>query len=152
MKLNLGVIDQLYENGVATGKVANILEAEYGIMGIFAAQNLQYIADQLAQSITDNLEQIVQTGNLPTGLNIFAQGENNIAQKFRAFLDANGTGIVTKASTIGISKRFKDAGNTKGLRVNMPGSAQVRPSFIDTGLYQNSMRAWIEETNPVIAG
>jgi hypothetical protein len=147
MKLHLGVVDQLYENGTPTGKVAQVLELKYGIMQTFADQNLQFMADQLAQSLSDQLEMIVALGDKAPNVDVYAQGTNNIEQKFREFLNRNGTGIVTKASTQGVSGRFKDRLNTKGKRKADPNlsEGQVRPSFIDTGLYQSSFKTWVEE-------
>jgi hypothetical protein len=147
MKVHLGIVDTLYENGTPSAKVARILEGKYGIMDTFAQKNLQFIADQLAQSLTDNLEQILKLGAKAPNTNVYAQGNSNIEQKFREFLNRNGTGIITKASTIGTSGRFKDVHNRKGKRKVDPNlrTGQVRPSFIDTGLYQQSMRCWVEE-------
>jgi len=148
MELNLGVVDQLYENGESTAKVARVLEDKYGIMQTFVDNNLQFIADQLANSVADNLETILGSGQkLGADTNLFTQGTNNIEQAFREFLDRNGTGIVTQASTQGTSGRFKDEGNKKKKRKKDPRllEGQVRPSFVATGLYQASSKVWTNE-------
>jgi hypothetical protein len=140
MKVQLGVLDQMYRTGESTGDVAKILEGHYGIMAIFAAQQSTQIANSLAVSLADATEAIMSGAPMA---NPYAEG--TIQEAFRKFLDQNGTGIITKASKQGVSGRFKDQNNTEGKRGPMNDSGQVRPSFIDTGLYQNSFRAWIEE-------
>lgn len=142
MKLHLGVIDQTYRNGTPISKVAQILEAKYGIMATFYARQEQTIANHLATSLSDAVEARMTGAPI---VNPYAEGTDEIQEAFRDFLDRNGTGIITKASTQGVSGRFMDKDNKKGERGPMNAEGQVRPSFIDTGLYQNSFRAWVEE-------
>jgi hypothetical protein len=142
MKLHLGVIDQKYRTGKDVAEVAKILEGKYGIMAIFAAQQQNEIANALATSLADATEALM-TGT-PVA-NAYAEGTEEIQKNFRKFLDMNGTGIITEASKKGVSGRFMDKNNTKGKRLPENSNGQVRPSFIDTGTYQNSFRAWIEE-------
>ncbi|MFM0010960.1 hypothetical protein [Paraburkholderia sediminicola] len=142
MRLQLGVLDQTYRTGESTGTVAKILEGRYGIMAIFAAQQSTQIANSLAVSLADATEAIMSGAPMA---NPYAEGTDQIQEAFRKFLDMNGTGIITQASKQGVSGRFKDKNNTEGKRGPMNDLGQVRPSFISTGLYQNSFRAWIEE-------
>lgn len=142
MKIHLGVLDQNYRSGQSVGDVAKILEGRYGIMAIFAARQSTQIANHLATSLADATEALMM--GQPVA-NAYAEGTDQIQEDFRKFLDQNGTGIITKASEKGVSGRFADKNNTKGLRGPMNSQGQVRPSFIDTGLFQNSFRAWIEE-------
>ena len=68
----------------------------------------------------------------------FAAGESQIENRFKQFLSLREVeklgipGVPTKAALAGVSHRFK---GKKGGR---------RPSFIDTGLYQASFKAWID--------
>lgn len=142
MKLHLGVIDQKYRDGKDVGEVAKILEAKYGVMAIFAAQQTNQIANSLATSLADAVE--ARMMGAPVA-NPYAEGTDQIQEAFRTFLDMNAHGIITQASKQGVSGRFMDKNNTKGKRAVMNANGQVRPSFIDTGLYQTSFRAWIEE-------
>ncbi|MCO4880231.1 hypothetical protein [Paraburkholderia caribensis] len=145
MKLHFGVIDQQYRNGQSTGEVATILEKKYDVMGTFAAHSTSDIKDALTNSIGDAVQAIMSGQPVPA--DPFAEGTDEIQEKFRRFLDTNAHGIVTDASKQGVSGRFKDKYNRQGKRGQAPGlsSGQVRPSFIDTGLYQNSFKAWVEE-------
>ena len=139
MILHLGVIDVPYVdegNLQTTGNVAQWLENRYGIMGFFAVQHGEDIADAMANSIAGALESLMM-GAPPNG-NPFAESMGQIEDFFRASLDAKEydglPGVPTKRSLDRASLRFKSKKNPK-----------ERPSFIDTGLYQASFRAWIDE-------
>lgn len=131
MKLCLGVEDSIpYDDGENTHKVAGYLEKNYGIMGLFYDQFNTKIAGlieaDLCESLENRLNGVMDRGDL------FADSMQEIETTFRHALDSGFTGIVTKAAMMRVSKRFKSK-RKKG----------VRPSFIDTGLYQASFRAWI---------
>jgi hypothetical protein len=134
VKLLLGVIDIPYadEPGTTTGDVATILEGKYQIMEKFYDRHGDDMADELADGFAGALENIMAGGppNLP-----FQSGMPKTERAFRTFLDLEeikGDGIPTQAALDGVSKRFK---RNHGPR---------RPSFIDSGLYQASMKAWLE--------
>ena len=67
----------------------------------------------------------------------FAAGTSAVEQQFKSFIGAKGLdgdpGVPTLASLRGVSHRFKN-------RRGAPG----RPSFVDTGLYLNSFKAWVD--------
>lgn len=119
-----------------TGDVAGWLEKKYGVMQAFVDMQLPAIAAELENSMAGALESMMM-GAPPSG-KPFASAESNIAQMFKTFL-AEGeiehsgiSGVPTAAALRGVNHRLK---------VNR---GSPRPSFIDTGLYQQSFIAWIE--------
>lgn len=145
MKLNIGVIDYQYtgnEKAVTTGDVANILEKRYGVMTGFALEHLGDIADDMAESYAGALESVLM--GAPPG-NPAAQATSKIAGRAKLYLSSQeaervlspGTSkypVPTKAAIDGIKHRLKK-----------PRTGRRRPSFIDTGMYENSLIAWTEE-------
>lgn len=120
-----------------TGEIAEILEDKYHIMEHFVQLHGEEIGAALEDGLAGALETVLMGGNPPPDL--YARGEAKIEELFRRFLsqkemDALGyPGIPTKAALTGVSHRFKQ-------RRGPP-----RPSFIDTGTYQDSFRLWMEE-------
>ena len=142
-KLHLGVVEQPYSEipglehvAVTTGDVAEWLESKYHVYEIFFEEHVKDIANAMTESMAGSLETFMQTGVAP--LDPLLQAESVIETIFKAFLtnkemEALGyPGVPTRAALEGISKRFK---NHRGPR---------RPSFIDTGLYQASFKAWFD--------
>ena len=140
MILSLGVYDVPYtESNETTGDVAEMLEARYNVMGTFyemkGAEITQAIESSIAGAITN-----LMAGAPMHGIAAFAEAESEIGSLFRKFLDdkeieghtSPGTSP-TKAALDGVNHRLKIK---KGPR---------RPSFIDTGLYQQSFVAEIKE-------
>lgn len=143
MKLVLGVLDVAYSDAgssgaMTTGDVAKILEDRYHVMETFYESRRQQVGEWLADSVAGAIDALVRGRNVPPTFD----AEQKIEASFRAYLAANEwSGIVPitqqiTAAQMGMSKRFK-AGHSKGHK--------ERPAFIDTGLYQASFRAWIEE-------
>ena len=160
MILHLGVIDMPYADAPkkhqrksggtpneTTGDVAEILEAKYGVMEQFFKAHEQDIATSLESSIASALENLIASkgssltkqilAGTSTGL---AQAESEIKDKFSNFLSNKEVetlgiaGVPTRAALDGVSHRFKNPYKKR----------PARPSFIDTGLYQTSFRAWVE--------
>ena len=154
--LNLGVIEVAYSDASGggaktTGDVAQILEDKYHVMMTFYETRKDKIDDWLAGSVADAVDILVSTGRnvMPT-----LEAEQKIETEFRAFLDANEMGTLsflseaereyflanspayTGAANAGVSHRKKNPYAKK----NKP-----RPVFVDTGLYQDSFRAWVSE-------
>lgn len=121
--------------GQTTGDIAEILEAKYGIMQTFADRHLPEIADSLADSMAGALESLMS--GAPASHSPFGEATDEIAQKFRAFLDNKEMdgmpGVPTKAALDGVNHRLK------GKR------GPPRPSFIDTGQYQAHFQDWIDD-------
>jgi len=164
--LHLGVVDFPYANlpkdykkykmksgtpGVAsTGDVATWLENKYHVMEVFFEDKHQKISDAMENSILGALESLLK-GGIATG-NPFSTAEDIIATEFKQFLSSRDIenigipGVPTQAALDGVSHRFKNprfktVGKGKNKRlVKRP----RRPSFIDTGVYQASMRAWFD--------
>jgi hypothetical protein len=149
--LHLGVIDVPYSQQrgpgakhtratITTGDVAEILEGRYGVMQKFYEQNEEAIAEQLTQSLVDAAEAMMQ--GAPTTLDPFGSATSKIEDRFKQFLSlqeldkAGIPGIPTKAAQEGRSSRFK---KRKG--------GAPRPSLIDTGLYQSSFKAWVDNSD-----
>lgn len=150
MKLALGVIDLPYvaqkplsakgtkstPDQTTTGKVAAILEAKYGVMGAFYELHQQDIAEALAISMQETLEALMM--GAPASIDPFGAAMSETEQLFRTFLDDKEievmgiAGVPTQASLDGVNHRMKIK---KG---------EPRPSFVDTGLYQSSFKAWIK--------
>lgn len=150
MILHLGVIDLPYANVPAekgrsrskvasgtqtTGDVATWLENKYHAMEHFAELHGPDIAAAIENALAGNLETLLSGQPIAS---IVAGADSAIEEAFRKFitskeLDALGyPGIPTRAAVEGLSHRFK---NRKG---------SPRPSFVDTGAYVNSFKAWVD--------
>lgn len=139
--LHLGVLDMPYadEGGKTTYEVAGYLENRYHIMEVFFTMNERFFGDTMADSVSNALTAIMngadQTTFDPTG-----EGMSEIEDRFRTFLsmrelDGVVPGVPTTAARMGVSHRFKRPHARRA----------ARPSFIDTGLYQSTFRAWMDD-------
>ncbi len=153
MKLHLGVLDVAYSSSYApakrlsqspprsnsTGDVAEILEARYGVMAKFYELHGQEIADDVAEVLQDKLEALLL--GAPVSEELLPEGSlSKIEERFRKMLDdkeldGQVAGVPTQASLRGVSHRL----------LHPYARRSPRPSFIDSGQYQDSMRAWVEE-------
>lgn len=121
-----------------TGDVAEILEAKYHVMQIFFNLHQDFIVGELEASLEGALQNL--SLGAPRSISISAEAESAIENQFRQFLalremDGLGyPGVPTKASLRGVSHRFAHPYARRA----------SRPSFIDTGLYQASFRAWMD--------
>lgn len=147
--IHLGVIDVPYANAPATGKrnkksaanittgdVAEILEHQYGVMEAFVDLNRPKVMQALEDSLQDALEMQLLGG--PSGGDLFGPATSAIESEFKQalserFLDGL-PGVPTKAAEAGVSHRFK----------HPYAKRPARPSFTDTGLYQASMKSWVD--------
>ena len=125
--------------GVTTGDVAGWLENRYHIMELFFETHHQEITALLAEAMAGQLENLLAGGS-SVEINPLAGGTEEIENLFRKFLSDREVetlgipGVPTQAALKGVSARFKSGYNPKGRR----------PSFIDTGLYEASFRAWAD--------
>lgn len=121
-----------------TGDVAEILEARYSIMGTFYELHGDEIAGTMEDVIAGKFENLLM--GAPYSGQIFEEGDlSSVEQSFRKFLDDEGmdgraAGVPTAAALAGVNHRLKHP-YAKG---NSP-----RSSFIDSGLYQDSVRVWV---------
>jgi len=134
--LHLGVIDIPYEEeSVTTGDVAEELEARYGVMQFFFDSHSAEIIKLMENDIAGALENFMAGAPLPS--NPFLESMGRVHELFSNFIimqQMNGQpGVPTLRALEGISRRLK---NKKG---------PPRPSFLDTGLYMASMRAWVTD-------
>lgn len=121
-----------------TGDVAEILEAKYGIMDTFAFMRLPDIAKELENSIAGELESLMMGGSGSS--NPFKSAESAIESMFKNFLakgdieHAGIEGVPTQAAIKGVNHRLAHPYAKSNPR---------RESFIDTGTYAASFKAWI---------
>jgi hypothetical protein len=149
--IHLGVHDFYYgDTGLSTGDVAKILEARYGIMQAFWDRNVQDIARLMEESYAKAIKAVI-AGADPSKISPAAGAASKIERMFKESLAAKAydqilPGVPTKAALLGVSHRkampyakYKYRGG-KRTKVRRPS----RPSFIDTGLYQNSFTMWMD--------
>jgi hypothetical protein len=121
-----------------TGDVAGWLENRYHVMEIYYELHQAKIADDFANSVSGSLETFLMGG--PANLDVMGTVASQIEDGFKQMLsgrelDSLGVpGIPTAAAQAGKSSRFKSGFNK---------TRSPRPSFIDTGLYQASFKAWV---------
>ena len=142
MILHLGVTDVAYSNAsedgassaTTTGQVAEILEAEYDVMHVFYAKYEKEIAEQISQRLKVLLEARLQGGGSSVAMReIFLPKTETAFKKYLDMREWRGvTGRVIMAAVMGVSHRKKDKKRVTS-----------RPEFIDTGLYQQSMKEWL---------
>lgn len=126
-------------NEKTTGDIAEILESKYGVMEAFFDNKEVEIVGHLTESLAGALEDLI-AGAPTADRDPFAEGASQIEEMFRNFLSSREAehigidGTPTKAAKKGINHRLKHPYAKANPR---------RPSFIDTGLYQASMKAWV---------
>lgn len=120
-----------------TGDVAEILEKNYNIMEFFWILYGDKIQDALIDSMEGAAESIAM--GAPSTIDPYGEAASTIESLFRDMLTQQKMdgqpGIATQAAKDGVSHRFK----------NPYAKRQPRPSFIDTGLYEGSFRAWVDD-------
>lgn len=134
MKLVFGVWNVPYgTDGTTTGDVARDLEKRYGIMQKFVEMNKKMIAKEVMEELLGAKR---RRSNHPMDA-ISARLKQAISNKE---FDGVLPGVPTKAATQGISTRFKSGKRRSKIKRGTP-----RPSFIDSGLYQGSIRVVLED-------
>ncbi|WP_232458245.1 hypothetical protein [Burkholderia ubonensis] len=139
MEIHLGVIEQAYKNGTMVPEVAQYLEDDYGVMQVFVDLHIKEISESVAQAVSDAMDD--QLMGLPVSPDIYQASMEEIQSAFRIFLDneeypaQSFPQVPTQAALDGVNHRLLHPYTSKN---------PSRPSFIDTGEYQNSFRAWVE--------
>jgi hypothetical protein len=122
----------------STGDVAQWLEKKYDVMQGFVDLHIKDIAQMMTDSVQGSIESLMQGGSPRS--NPFGSATAKIEKMFKfQYLDkeeitqTGATGVPTQAALNGVNHRLKSR------------RGPARPSFIDTGLYQSSFKAWIEK-------
>lgn len=124
---------------MTTGDLAEILESKYGLYSVFLDANLEKIEEQVAESLSDAIDNML--AGAPAPENPLAGAEQAMARDFINFLDTSEIekigvrGTPTEAALKGVNHRLK---LRKGGR---------RPSFIDTGTLRAATTAWIDTSS-----
>ncbi len=142
LRLSLGVVEVPYddEHGTTTGEVAQFLEDTYHPIETFYGLRQQKIADDIANGLSGALETMLMGGPSTSIEKAAEQALGGTEADFRQFLSTGEMermgipGVPTQAALKGVNHRLKHPYSEKNRR---------RPSFVDTGLYQSSFRAWI---------
>lgn len=152
VKLVMGVIDIPYANAPrdpdtkaksgtqTTGDVAGWLEEKYGLMQHFYDAHQTDIAADFENALAGALETVLMGGPAPR--DVFAGATSKVEERFKTFLSSKEAervgmaGVPTQAALNGVNHRLKHPYRKSNPR---------RPSFIDTGMFQASMKAWTEE-------
>lgn len=125
--------------GKTTGDVAEILEAKYHVMESFFELHEQEIADDLAVSMKNSLEDALS--GAPVQNYGLMDSEAFIQELFVKFIDSKEMdglgvpGVPTGAARRGVNHRLLHP---------FAKDNPARPSFRDTTTYEGAMRAWIE--------
>jgi hypothetical protein len=137
LTLHLGVLVQPYRNnGLTTADVAEFLESKYGLMEAFYRVHGDIVMGAMAKSLEGSMESLL----MGKRVNPWGYATQVIQREFREFISSREAervgipGTPTKAALRGVNHRLKHPYASRNAR---------RPSFIDTGLYQASMRAWV---------
>jgi hypothetical protein len=124
---------------ISTGDVAGFLEDRYRIMEVFYHAHEKPILGMLEDAMRGRLEDILMGAPVNT-TDPTLEGISAIEARFKKFIAEREIetfgipGVPTQAALKGVSHRHKKK-TTGKLR---------RPSFIDTGLYLQSFKAWVE--------
>ena len=146
MKIVLGVLDAPHmeylhgmpakESDLMIGDLAEILESKYRIMQTFADMRKGEIAKAVKEAIALKIKAEIR--GVKTPVNHLARAFGQIEHSFKDFIatqqmDGRVAGVPTMASLMGVNHRLKHP---------YASSNPVRPSFIDTGQYVASFKAW----------
>lgn len=152
MRLELGVQEFLYADAgesETTGQVAEWLENKYHIMRSFFEIKEEQINEEIANFFAGLIESLAMGMPMQAAITRLQTGIfDKIERMFRDFLDAEEmnkilpTHMHSQAAKKGIRTRMK-----KKIREGV-----ARAAFVDTGMYQASFRAWLEEAGPALFG
>jgi hypothetical protein len=154
MILHLGVGDVPYNQApsprqkkpragtVTTGDVAGWLENRYHVMEIFYLENQAFVAAALEDGLQGALESLLQ-GASPRH-DPFGSGTSKIEDRFKQFLSL---GEIDKLGIPGVpTQAAKDraSGKVRSPRFKNKRATGAAVSFIASGLYQTSFKAWVD--------
>jgi hypothetical protein len=136
--LHLGEVDIPYVNdGKTTVEVARILEAKYHVIEVFSEIHRDLIETTIVESLQDAVTNMLM--GAPVSVDPYGDAMAVIGARFKTFIDMKEMehlgipGVPTQAAKDGVSHRFKSKRGPKN-----------RPSFQDTGLFEDSFVPWVE--------
>lgn len=133
--LNLGVDPEnmpYADDGKTVGDVAEILEDKFGVMGIFAGLHGKDIAENLADSLAGELENIAAGKRVPADPLLSAYPK--IEATFRRYIEKEEHGIHLKKHDT------RPAGTRKKRQYRKVEAKHT--AFVDTGAYKASFKVW----------
>ena len=134
-KLGKGVrIAKGYGEGTTSAEVAKELEERYNLVDTFYLGVEDELSSALEEFYGEKIEAIMM--EKPPKKILGDELTSKVEEEFRKYLLKEEHGIHTLAARRGVSHLSPQPYSRK----NPP-----RPSFIDTGLYMKSFRAWIED-------
>jgi hypothetical protein len=134
MKLVLGVVEVPYAEGREdTGEVAEILEGKFHVMQTFVDMKMDQIVGFIENGIVGALES--QLLGAPAGHDTYGSAMSEVEELFHTYIDKEEHGIQTKA------KLAPKAGARRKRQYRQVAS---KITFVDSGLYRNNFKAWIE--------
>ena len=124
---------------VSTGDVASFIENRYALMETFATMHHDDIAGVLETRMQGALENAMM-GKPASDADVYGD-LSPVEEMFRRALDEREfdgviAGVPTGASLAGVNHRLR--------RPHARGNA-VRSSFVDTGMFRQSFKAWLEK-------
>lgn len=125
------------EAPTTTDKVAAILEEKYGVYAAFFEQNQDHIQAAMVHSAAGALEDLFAGSPITDP---FAEAGAEIEAGFKVWLMQ---GEIEKMGIPGVPT--KAAIERRSLRFKSKKGPSVRPSFVDTSLFESSATVWIEE-------
>jgi len=135
--LNVGVVDLPHgDDDLTTGDLAEILEAKYDLFRGFVEDNLDKIADQMADALDGALNNMLNGAAVPE--NPYAEAMEWVGARFREFINS---GEVERLGLIGVPTEAALKGVNHRLKIKRGGRRQ---SFVDTGLLVASFIAWMD--------
>jgi hypothetical protein len=130
-----------YGQGKTTVEVAAEIEARFHVVETFWDLEENGIVEMLEDALADDIEDVMAMSKV-SRKGISVKETDKIESRFRQNLTARKydgviSGVPTKASLRGVSH----------LRQNPYAARNSRPSFLDTGMYSRSFRAWVEDVD-----
>ena len=168
MKLHLGVVDVPEPYGdppKSTYEVGKELEKNYGLFSMFYNSEKEDIADWISKDAAVGLE-MMMAGQPVNAAHVFKGSSKEITDKMHKFITTKKVeevaatygehGIPTQAAIDGKSFRFKKGFTAKRQVKGLKGTgseyikrkkkdeASARPSFMYSGVFEASLKGWIE--------
>jgi hypothetical protein len=130
-----------YGAGKSTGQVSKELEERYKIVEEFWNLEEGNFVELLEETFAEDLEEVMQKKLTKRTRGISVKETDQIEQKFRQNLSSRRyDGLISGVPTLAAQRGVSHMRPQPYSRKNPP-----RPSFIDTGMYQRSFRAWVED-------